>query len=165
MNTKFKPGDIIRERGNNEMIFYVISSNFRHEFGDGSCANELYEWYEYKVLNLKTEQYETIDNENRYDVIMRRFIYEDVKPFMQVLVYNILFNKWVCDFVSAWGPWDIHTMGNGEFQYKEVVPFNEHTKHLTNTSLVQTAYHNFSKEEEVLDFYRNNDLTRIETLK
>ena len=167
MNAKFKSGDIIRSNKNNEKIFYVLNSKYDIYIDTSGRYDEKYEYYNYQCYDLinNKEIIITSHDDYLYDIIMHRFIFEDIKPFMQVLVYDITFNKWIADIISSWGPWDIHTIGHGEFYYKEVVPYNDNTKYLINTSEKQYKYHNFSQIDEVKEYFKNNDLTNINIYK
>ena len=164
---KFNKGDIIRNKKHSSQIFYVIDVKYNKEVEDCGIHSETYEWYDYSLWSIKDNCQINIRsyNDNEYDVIMHRFIFEDIQPFMKVLVYNVLTNQWVADMISSWGPWNIHTIGLGEFTYKEVIPYNENTKDLINTSLMQTVYHNFSTVAEVIYFATNNDLSNINLYK
>ena len=164
---KFNKGDIIRNRTDLSQIFYVIDVNADKSVDNLSRWPEVYEWYNYTVWSIKDNCQINICSydDNKYDVIMHRFIFEDIQPFMKVLVYNTLTNQWVADIISSWGPWNIHTIGLGEFTYKEVIPYNENTNDLINTSLMQTVYHNFSTVTEVESFAKDNDLSNVNLYK
>ena len=164
---KFNKGDIIRNRTDLSQIFYVIDVNADKSVDNLSRWPEVYEWYDYTVWSIKDNCQINICSydDNKYDVIMHRFIFEDIQPFMKVLVYNMLTNQWVADIISSWGPWSIHTIGLGEFTYKEVIPYNKNTNDLINTSLIQTVYHNFSSVTEVESFAKNNDLSNVNLYK
>ena len=164
---KFNKGDIIRNKKDSSQIFYVIDVKYNKEVDDSGMWPETYEWYDYSLWSIKDNCQIDINSYvyNEYDVIMHRFIFEDIQPFMKVLVYNILTNQWVGDMISSWGPWNIHTIGLGEFTYKEVIPYNENTKDLINTALMQTVYHNFSTVEEVMSFAAENDLSNVNIYK
>jgi len=160
-NKKFNKGDIIRNKKDSSQIFYVRDVKYNKDVDDCCIHPETYEWYDYSLWSIKDNCQVDIQsyNDNEYDVIMHRFIFEDIQPFMKVLVYNILTNQWVADMISSWGPWQIHTIGHGEFTYNEVIPYNCNTEYLINTSEKQYMYHNFSQIEEVKEFYNKNDLT------
>ncbi|MBR6907808.1 hypothetical protein IKN40_04910 [bacterium] len=164
---KFNKGDIIRNKKDSSQIFYVEDVKYNKDVDDCGIYLETYEWYDYFLWSIKDNCQIDIQsyNDNEYDVIMHRFIFEDIQPFMKVLVYNVLTNQWVADMISSWGPWNIHTIGLGEFTYKEVIPYNENTKDLINTSLMQTIYHNFSTVAEIIYFATNNDLSNINLYK
>ena len=164
---KFNKGDIIRNRTDLSQIFYVIDVNTDKSVDNLSRWPEVYEWYNYTVWSIKDNCQINICSydDNKYDVIMHRFIFEDIQPFMKVLVYNMLTNQWVADIISSWGPWNIHTIGLGEFTYKEVIPYNKNTNDLINTSLMQTVYHNFSSVPAVESFAKDNDLSNVNLYK
>ena len=164
---KFNKGDIIRNRTDLSQIFYVIDVNTDKSVDNLSRWPEVYEWYDYTVWSIKDNCQINICSydDNKYDVIMHRFIFEDIQPFMKVLVYNMLTNQWVADIISSWGPWNIHTIGLGEFTYKEVIPYNKNTNDLINTSLMQTVYHNFSSVPAVESFAKDNDLSNVNLYK
>ena len=164
---KFNKGDIIRNRTDLSQIFYVIDVNTDKSVDNLSRWPEVYEWYDYTVWSIKDNCQINICSydDNKYDVIMHRFIFEDIQQFMKVLVYNMLTNQWVADIIFSWGPWNIHTIGLGEFTYKEVIPYNKNTNDLINTSLMQTVYHNFSSATEVVSFAKDNDLSNVNLYK
>ena len=159
--SKFKAGDILRHKTNLNEIYYVIDVKYFTEVDDHGRYPETYEWYEYTLWSAIDNCEKTIRdcNDSNYDVIMHRFIFEDIEPFAKVLVYNMIINQWSADLISAWGPWQIHTVGLGEFTYKEVIPFNKNTEDLINTSLEQNMYHNFSTLEEIKNFIAENPLS------
>ena len=164
---KFIKGDILRNRKDPSQIFYVTDVNVDKNIDDYSRWTETYEWYNYSLWSIKDNCQINICSydDNIYDVIMHRFIFEDIQPFMKVLVYNVLTNQWVADMISSWGPWNINTIGLGEFTYKEVIPYNENTSDLINTSLTQTVYHNFSSVTEIVSFATDNDLSNVNLYK
>ena len=159
--SKFNEGDIVRSN-NYQKLYYIISKEYKQEIKWVDRRDKNYEWYEYKCLDIDTNEIIDIDSYKLcaydYHIIMHRFIFEDLGAFMKVLVFDIRFNKWVADYVSSWGPWDIHTIGHGEFQYHEVVPYNRNTEFLINTALEQNIYHNFSNSDEVYKFAQTTDL-------
>lgn len=168
INSRFIKGDILRCKKDQTKFLYVINNEYKSEIDRSDRYPEEYEWYKYECYDLSKNEKICITsyNEDDYDVIMHRFIFEDIHPFMQVLVYNVMLNQWVADLVSSWGPWNIHTLGYGEFSYNEVIPYNDLTKDLINTSLNQTVYHNFSTIDEVIKFAsENNDLSNINMYK
>ena len=164
---KFNKGDIIRNKKDSSQIFYVIDVNIDKSVDDSKIHQETYEWYDYSLWSIKDNCQINVRSydDNNYDVIMHRFIFEDIQPFMKVLVYNVLTNQWVADMVSSWGPWNIHTIGLGEFTYKEVIPYNANTNDLINTSITQTIYHNFSSVAEIISFATDNDLSNTNLYK
>lgn len=153
---KFLVGDFIRNKKNTNQILYVNVAEHRHEIDTSGRYDEEYDWWEYKCFDFETQEEILIrsHDEYNYDSILRRFIYEDVKPFLQVLVYNI--DKWVCDFVSSWDAYNIETLGHGKIQYAFTIPFNQNTHHLVNNTEVRNSYHNASNFQYALDIYLAN---------
>ena len=140
---KFQQGDVIRRLTDNK-IFYVAEVFLKHDIDTSGRFDEDYYWSEYQCYNSEDDKIETImsyDN-YRFELIAHRFIYEDVKPFMQVLV--LVDDLWVADFVTSHNAYQIQTLGHGSFEYRNVVPYNDYTKHLYGTNIFNTksGYHN-----------------------
>lgn len=160
IESNFKNGDIIRHK-KEQRLLYIISSEYKSEWDRSGRYDEFYEWYDYKCFDItNNKDIENLIHDhdliNNYDIIMHRFIYEDVKPFMKVLVFKD--NIWSCDFISNW-VWDnITTLKYNCLQYSNVIPFNNKTEIYINSSNKQTMYHHFSNKEEIYDFSQNNNL-------
>ena len=86
---KFNKGDIIRNKKDSSQIFYVINVNIDKSVDESKIHPETYEWYDYSLWSIKDNCQINVRSydDNNYDVIMHRFIFEDIQPFMKVLVH------------------------------------------------------------------------------